>query len=234
MAELRRLHQARVAIFGPTGLAGTGVLQVWLGDPRVSEVRAVTRRSLPASHPRLEEVRCRDFLNLDPIAESLAGLDAVCFCLGISASQARSRAEYRRITHDFALEAGRATLAASPGAVFHFISGSGTSTRSLMNWARVKAETERDLSRLGLGGCVHWRPAMILAKAKPDRLSPLQQFGGFVTRPLRVLPNLAVDNTAIGEAMLQATLESRLDGVIQNREIRALADRYRATRGEER
>lgn len=114
-------RELRVAVFGATGLAGTGVVQAWLGDPRVREMRAVTRRPLAASDPRLQELRCDDFLELEPIAASLAGLDAVCFCLGISASQASSRDEYRRITHGFAFAAGRAVRSASPEAIFHFI-----------------------------------------------------------------------------------------------------------------
>ena len=225
-------RELSVAVFGPTGLAGTGVVQAWLADPRVREVRAVTRRPLAASDPRLQEVRCQDFLALEPIAASLAGLDAVCFCLGISASQAGSREEYRRITHDFALAAGRVVQSASPEATFHFISGSGTSPRSWMNWARVKAETERDLGRLGLGGCVYWRPAMILPEAPPDRLTRAQQLGGQLVRPLRFLPGLSVANTEIGEAMLQVSLENRREGVMENAKIRALAARYRAARGD--
>ena len=109
-------QELRVAIFGPTGLAGTGVVRAWLDDPRVAEVRAVTRRPLPYSAPRLQEVSCQDFLHLDPIRETFAGLDAVCFCLGVSASQVKDRDEYRRITHDYAVAASGATLAASPGA----------------------------------------------------------------------------------------------------------------------
>ncbi len=220
----------RVAIFGPTGVAGTGVRQAWLEDPRVVEVRAVTRRTLPLSSPGLTEVRCEDFLDLSAIASSLEGLDAVCFCLGISASQAKSRAEYRTITHDFALAAALTTRERSPDAIFHFISGSGTSESSWMNWARVKAETERDLAGVGLGGCVCWRPAMILPEAPPESLAWFQQLGSALARPLRFAPDFSVDNTAIGEATIQATLEGRRDGVIENREIRALAQQYRSSR----
>ncbi len=219
--------ELRVAIFGASGLAGAGVLQAWLDEPRVSEVRAVTRRALPASHPRLSEVHCKDFLNLDAIASALTGVDAVCFCLGISASQAKDKTDYYRITHDMALAAGRATRVASPDATFHFISGSGTSRRALMNWARVKAETEDDLSALGLGGCIHYRPAMILPAVEPDRMAFFQRAGSALIRPLAFLPDVAVDNTAIGEAMIRNTLDRRREGTLENREIRRIASRHR-------
>jgi uncharacterized protein YbjT (DUF2867 family) len=222
--------ELRVAIFGATGLVGAGVVQAWLADPRVRVVRAVTRRPLSRTDPKLATVHCEDFLDLAPIAASLGGLDAACFCLGISASQAASQDEYRRITYGFALAAGRAVRAASPEAIFHFVSGAGTSEKSWMRWARVKAETERDLGSLGLAGQLSWRPAMVFAAAPPDRRTRMQEIGGVLTRLLRPLPSLAVDNTAIGAAMLQATLERRREGVIENREIRELAARYRAPR----
>ena len=190
----------------------------------------ISRRPLAIEDPRVTMVLCKDFLDLDPVASALAGVDAVCFCLGISASQARDRAEYYRITHDMALTAGRTTRAASPDATFHFISGSGTSRRSWMSWARVKAETEDDLSGLGLGGCMHYRPAMILPAAEPDRLTFFQRAGSSVAQPFAFLPDFAVDATAIGEAMILTTLDRQREGTLENRDIRAAASRYRSLR----
>lgn len=224
----RETGQLTVAVFGPTGLVGTGVTRAWLDDPRVAEVRAVSRRPLPYSAPGLRPVECRDFLDLAPLRESFEGIDAVCYCLGRSYSQVRDAAEYRRITYDFALAAGREVLAASPDATFHFVSGSGTSLESRMNWARVKAETEQALGELGLGGCVCWRPAGILHEVKPDRMTAYHRMGVAVGALLRGFRSLSVGNRAIGDAMLQATLDGRREGIIENREIRDLADRYRA------
>lgn len=224
----RETGQLKAAVFGPTGLVGAGVTRAWLDDPRVAEVRAVSRRPLPYSAPGLRPVECPDFLDLAPLRESLEGIDAVCYCLGRSYSQVQDAAEYRRITYDFALAAGRAVLAASPDATFHFVSGSGTSLESRMNWARVKAETEQALGELGLGGCVCWRPAGILHEVKPDRMTAYHRMGVAVGALLRGFRSLTVGNRAIGEAMLQSTLDGRREGIIENREIRDLADRYRA------
>ena len=86
-------------------------------------------------------------------------INSCLFCLGISATQVSGEAEYRRITHDFALAAARALRAGSPAAAFHFISGQGTSVDSRFMWARVKGETERDL--MAQFDAVCWRPAAI-------------------------------------------------------------------------
>ena len=71
---------------------------------------------------------------------------------------------------------------------------------------------------------------MILPEAAPDRLGFVQRAGAALARRLRFLPDLSVANTAIGQAMIQATLERRREGVVENREIRSLAARYQATR----
>lgn len=73
-----------VVVFGSTGTAGTGAIHACLAEPRVSEVRAVTRRRLGVSHAKLREVHCSDFANLGGIAQQLRGVDCCLFCLGAS------------------------------------------------------------------------------------------------------------------------------------------------------
>ena len=99
-----------------------------------------------------------------------------------------------------------------------------------MHWARTKAETESDLAACGLGGCVTYRPAMILPDVEPDRFAWFQRLGASLGRPFASHPRLAITNTAIGEAMIQATLDGIRSGTLDNAEIRALADCYRAGR----
>lgn len=49
-----------------------------------------------------------------------------------------SEQDYRRITYDFTVEAGRALLAENPEMRMCFISGAGTDHTSRTMWARVK------------------------------------------------------------------------------------------------
>jgi uncharacterized protein YbjT (DUF2867 family) len=216
----------RVTVFGATGVAGGGVLQAWLNDPRVEEVRTVTRRNLGITHEKLREVLCNDFERLDEIGEALTGADALCFCLGISASQVSGEAEYRVITHDYAVAAALALKAASPEATFHFVSGSGTNAKSRMMWARVKGETEQELQQLGLGGIVCWRPGMILADQPPRGLPWSYRAAYPVMRLLSFIPSLSIGAEELGQAMLEATLAGRSEGTLENREIREEAKRY--------
>ncbi|MGZ5496467.1 MAG: hypothetical protein ACXWFO_06910, partial [Candidatus Aminicenantales bacterium] len=154
---------------------------------------------------------------------AFAGLDACLYCLGISATQVSGEEEYRKITHDFALTAARTLELQSPTSAFHFISGQGTRLDSRMMWARVKAETERNL--IALLGAVCWRPAFI--DGEPSQNAPRVYK---VLRPLfrlfKGFRNLYVTGEDIGRAMLQATSEGIRGRIIENAEIRDIAARF--------
>lgn len=212
----------RILIFGATGSAGGSVLRACLASPAVEEVRAVVRRPLPLEDPKLRVFVHGDFLDYSKIADAFAGVDACLFCLGISATQVSGEAEYRRITHDFALAAARALRAGSPEAAFHFISGQGTNVESRFMWARVKGETERDL--IAEVAAVCWRPAAI--DGVPSQSEP-KMFK--ILRPLfRLLSpfrNLYIKGEDLGRAMLLAARENMRGRILENRDIRDLADR---------
>src|SRR3954447_2657241 len=160
----------KILLFGVTGSAGGSVLRGCLRSESVTEVRAIVRRPLGLTDPRLRVTIHRDFENYGGIAEVLRGVDACFYCLGISVSQVSGEPEYRKVTRDFAVAAARALMAESPHAAFHFLSGRGASVGSRFMWARVKGETERELMDLVEAVC--WRPAAI--DGMPSEREPLK------------------------------------------------------------
>jgi uncharacterized protein YbjT (DUF2867 family) len=212
----------KVLVFGATGSAGGSVLRACLASPVVEEVRAIVRHPLRLAHDRLRVFVHDDFLDYGVVAEALAGVDACFFCLGISATQVSGEEEYRRITHGFALAAARALKLHSPTVAFHFISGRGTRLDSRMMWARVKAETERDL--IEEVGAVCWRPAFIDGETSTSG-PRVYQWLRPVFRVLAPFRSLYVAGGDIGRAMIQATVEKQRGRIIENPEIRAIASR---------
>jgi hypothetical protein len=187
----------------------------------VDEVRAITRRPLMHTGPKLRTYVHKDFLDYATVEEAFRSVDACLFCLGISATQV-SQEEYRTITYSYAIAAANMFKAKSPGAAFHYISGQGTKAGSRMFWARVKAQTERDLIELLDANC--WRPAFIGAKPSPG-LPKLYALIQPLSRLLKPFPNLYIDGQDIGRAMLQATIEKLRRRTIENVEIRQIAAR---------
>lgn len=190
----------------------------------VSEVRAVTRRSLGLAHPKLTEVVHGDYQNFAPVANMLAGVDACFYCLGKSVRQVPDEAAYRQITYDFALAAARTLAEQSPDGVFQFISGQGTNLNSRFMWARVKGEAERDLIEQFDANC--FRPAMIdgvPSKSEPVAYKLFRPVGRVL---LRRFKSLYVTGDDIGRAMIEATLQGIRGRILENAEIRRLATAY--------
>jgi uncharacterized protein YbjT (DUF2867 family) len=211
-------------IFGATGTAGGGVLKAVLSSPVVKAVRVITRRPLSRADDKIRTYLHRDFLDYAAVSEAFQGVDACFYCLGVSVGQVSGEREYRTITHDYALAAAQMLKTYSPNTVFHFISGQGTRLDSHFMWSRVKAESERDLMLFTHTIC--WRPGYIdgeLSTSSP-RLYRLIHPLARLLKPFR---SLYVEGEDIGRAMLLATTEKMGTRIIENAEIRAMADRYR-------
>ncbi len=216
----------RVLITGASGFAGGAVLEQCLKDPRISAVTEVGRKPPDLEHPKLTAVVHADFADQSAIVSHYDGLDAVYYCLGISQNDVPDEKRYREITYDYTMETARRLKEHSPRAVIHFLSGAGTNANGRFMWARIKGETERDLSQMGLGGAVHYRPGLIVGhrSEKPrytteKLLRPVE----FLYRPFR---GLSIRTYEMGQAMIQATVEGVTDAILENRDIRALAERY--------
>lgn len=206
-----------VVVFGPTGTAGAGAIEACLADPRVSEVRALTRRPLTVSHDRLREIHCADFTALDSIARHFAGVDCCLFCLGTSVRNVDGEEQYREIHERYAVVAARTLLDRSPDASFVYLSGAGANRSSRMMWARVKGEAEDRLAELQLARHANVRPVAIL---------PIEPTGAsrWVLAPLlRVVPALGIRAVDLGRAMLRIGLDSGWRGsrTFENRQLRA-------------
>lgn len=211
----------RILVLGATGTAGSGILRACLASTAVRDLRVIVRRAPTDVAEKLTVFRHEDYLDYGKVQAAFEGVHACLYALGKSVGQTSGEAEYRRITHDFAMAAARQLCSSSPAAVMHFISGRSTRLDSRFMWARVKAETERDLA--GVIATVCWRPGFIdggTAITGPRLYRAMRP----AFRLLRGLRGLYVTSEDIGRAMLQATVAGIRQGVIENKQIRALAD----------
>ena len=149
----------KVIITGATGMVGEGVLHECLQHPKIETVLVVGRRSCGVSHPKLKEIVHPDFFDLSSIEAQLAGYDACFFCLGVS-SVGMSEPDFYRMTYTLTMHFAETLSRQNPAMTFGYISGSGTDSteRGRVMWARVKGKTENDLMRLPFKQAYAFRP----------------------------------------------------------------------------
>jgi uncharacterized protein YbjT (DUF2867 family) len=226
--------QVRLVIVGATGMVGRYALRYALNDPAVGLVTAIGRRSLGISHPKLKEVLHRDFADCSALADALAGQDAAVFCLG-AYTGAVSDAELRKVTVDYTIEFARVLRAASPAAVFSFLSGSGADPtgRSRLAFARFKGEAEKALFAAGFSSLYVFRPAYIY----PVEPRKEPNFSYRVLRSIypvfrMLFPNQVIQADDLAHAMVDVVVrrtdkpESR---ILENRDIRAFVKPYHSS-----
>ena len=219
--------QARLVIVGATGMVGGYALRHALDHPAVGTVMAVGRRTLGISHPKLKEVLHQDFADCSALADALSGQDAAIYCLG-AYTGAVPDAEFRRVTVDYPIAFARVLHAASPTAVFSFLSGSGADPtgRSRLAFARYKGEAEKALQEMGFSNVAIFRPAYIY----PVEPRKEPNFGYRLLRAIypafRVLfPNQVIPADDLARAMVDVVVH-KTGGpgglVFENPDIRAM------------
>lgn len=215
----------KVIIFGATGMVGQGVLAECLKDGEITEILTVGRSISGIRNPRVKELEHRDLMDLSGIEAELTGYDACFFCLGVS-SVGMSEHEYERITYQLTLAVAKELARLNPGMVFEYVSGSGTDSteKGGVRWARVKGRTENDLLKLPFRGAYMFRPAMIQPGPGIKSKTPLYQVVYSITRPLLpvlkgLLPAHVTTSEKLGQAMIHVARFGFSKPWIENREI---------------
>jgi uncharacterized protein YbjT (DUF2867 family) len=218
----------KVLIFGASGMVGRGVLLECLRDPDVELVITLGRTVTGIRDGKLREIEHRDLLNYAGMEESLTGFDACFFCLGI-ASAGMKEADYERVTYGFTVAAAEMLSRLNPGMTFIFVSGSGTdsSEKGRVMWARVKGRTENALLKLPLQAYM-FRPGFIEPLDGIQSKTPMYRKFYTVLGPLfpllrRMFPNQVLSTRQLGQAMLNVTRREYGKRVLEARDIRAAA-----------
>src|ERR1700685_4338384 len=141
----------RVILFGATGMVGQGVLRECLRDPEVERVLVIGRSSIGNQNEKVREIVHRDFLDFSSIDDQLGCSDACFFCLGVS-SVGMKEQDYTRVTYGYTMAAAEVLAKQNPGMTFIYVSGTGTdsSEKGSLMWARGKGRTENTLFKLPL------------------------------------------------------------------------------------
>jgi len=193
-------------ILGATGQVGQQILHLALQHPEISRIVAPTRRPLP-QHDKLDNPIV-DFEQLPENAQWWKTDIALC-ALGTTLRQAKSRAGFYRVDHDFVLAtANLIHRAGTP--TYGLVSSLGANQSSRVFYLKVKGETEQDIAALGFASLTITRPSLLIGDPR-SRDRPLETIGLYLGKYFSsLMPQRyrAVSTLQVAEALLKAGLDA--------------------------
>ena len=225
----KRLARRKALIAGATGLVGECLLRRLLAHPDYAVVEVLLRRNLAMSHPKLVQ-HVVDFEQLD--SGAVAKTDDLFCCLGTTIGKAGSQSAFRRVDHDYPV--ALAQLAKAEGVQqFLLVSALGADAGSGVFYSRVKGETERDISAIGLPKAIFLRPSLLLGKRSERRAGErAAMLAGRLVAPLlfgRLRKYRPIDADDVAAAMVFAATHELASGPIESDQIARLAKRAHET-----
>ena len=206
-------------------MVGEGVLNEALKHPDVESILVIGRRSCNVEHQKLKELLHNDFFDYSTLREHLRGFNACFFCLGVS-SVGMNEQDYSRITYDLTMQAARTLSGFNPDMTFCYISGTGTdsSEKGRLMWARVKGKTENHLTRLPFKAVYLFRPGLMKPTKGQKNVKPLFKVLGLLYPLWKVLsPKNVCTLEEVGLAMIQAAQTGYTKQILENKDIAQLA-----------
>lgn len=216
-------------ITGSSGMVGRGVLIECLESKDVEKVLVINRSPIGLSHPKLEEILLKDFLQIESIKGKLAGYDACFYCMGISVI-GLSEDEYSKITFKTTQAFADVLHSLNPSLVFCYVSGKNTDSteKGSLMWARVKGKTENMILNKGFKDAYAFRPGVIIPEKGVKSKTKLYNFFYIIMTPFFPLFKLLSSTTTssrLRQAMIKAMLQPFDKKILESRDINELAMR---------
>ncbi|MBK8699544.1 MAG: NAD-dependent epimerase/dehydratase family protein [Saprospiraceae bacterium] len=214
-----------IILTGATGMVGEGVLNECLHDPHVIHVLLLIRKSCGMNHPKVKELVVADLMHLDEVTSSLSNIDACLFCLGTT-SVGKSEEIYYKVTYELTLYIANILKQLNPGMVFCYISGTGTDSteKGRISWARTKGKTENDLKKLGFKSVYNFRPGYLQPTPGMKNTLPYYAYISWIYPFLKwVFPGGAGRLSTLGQAMIEVCDVGYEKDTIEVRDIDVLA-----------
>jgi uncharacterized protein YbjT (DUF2867 family) len=212
----------KLIITGATGMVGEGVLFECLQNQKVIEVLIINRRHYECDHPKLKELIVPDFFNLQEFAESIKGYDACFFCAGVS-SIGMKEDKYAHITYHTTLSFAKTLLMYNSKMIFIYVSGSGTdsSEKGRMMWARVKGKTENELMKLPFKAAYNFRPGIMLPFEGQKNWKSIYKS---IAKAIKMfVPKNVLTIQQVGKAMINAATTGYPGSILEISDIKKLA-----------
>jgi uncharacterized protein YbjT (DUF2867 family) len=207
-------------------MVGEGILDVALRHPDIESVLVIGRRPCGVKHEKLQEIVHQDFFDYSAIEDQLKGFNACFFCLGVT-SVGKKEDEYTRLTYDLTMSAATTLAKFNSDMTFCYVSGTGTdsSEKGRVMWARVKGRTENQLMKLPFKAVYAFRPGFINPIDGQKNAYGVSKVLGVAYPLLKALfPKYVCTLEDLGLAMIEVVSEGYSRKILENPDIAWLAE----------
>jgi len=153
-------------IAGSTGLIGNQLLQLLLEDNYYDAVKAISRKPLAITHPKLENI-VFEFDRMTEHHDKVKADDVFC-CLGTTIKKVKTKEKFRQVDFGYPLELAKITKA-NGAEKFLLVSALGADKRSGIFYNKVKGEVEEAISQVGFKSYHVFRPSLLMGDRKESR-----------------------------------------------------------------
>lgn len=217
----------KVIITGSTGMVGKGVLIQCLEDNRIKKILLVNRTSIKLNNPKIKEIICDNFLNLNNHEKDFTGYDACFHCMGISVVGS-SDEYYKTTTYDITKIITDLVFKGNKNAVFNYVTGEGTdsSEKGPIRWARIKGKAENYILQKGFKDSYMFRAGIIIPEKGIKSRTKIYNLFYVLMRPvypiLKLLPFITT-TSKLGNAMINTLFFNYKKKIINNIHINKIS-----------
>ncbi|WP_231489951.1 NAD-dependent epimerase/dehydratase family protein [Pedobacter sp. Leaf170] len=204
----------KVMITGVTGMVGEGVLLECLENIAVAEILVIGRKKYSSAHPKLRELIVKDFAEIKNYSDILKDYDACFFCAGVS-SVGENEESFTKKTYDFVVPFAETLSAVKPDMTFIYVSGSGTDSteKGKVMWARVKGRTENALLKLPFKNQYNFRPAIMKGTKGQKNVKTIYKILGPLVSPFISAKTLKL--AEVGKAMINVVSKGYSKNILE-------------------
>lgn len=153
-------------IAGSTGLIGSQLLQLLLNDDYYDRVKAISRKPLEITHPKLENI-VLDFDRLAEHHDKLKADDVFC-CLGTTIKKVKTKEKFRKVDFDYPVELAKLTKT-NGAEQYLLVSALGADKNSKIFYNQVKGEVEEAIGHVGFKSYHIFRPSLLMGDRNESR-----------------------------------------------------------------
>jgi uncharacterized protein YbjT (DUF2867 family) len=151
---------------GTTGLIGSQLLDLLLGDNDYEKVTAISRKPLYKTHTKLNNLVC-ELHELQSHAADLKADDVFC-CLGTTMKKAKTETAFRAVDYDAPL--ALAKISKKHGAKkYLLISALGANKNARIFYNKVKGEVEEAIAEVGFESFHVLQPSLLTGPRREQR-----------------------------------------------------------------